>query len=230
MQASHLCHHHLCIVHVVYESAEVNTDRKQCYQRAKFLRHEGLPVPPHCERHQPCCELQHAVLTTFETLLIQFFVLLLALGLPLLAQPPRPRWHTYPTFEFQLPLKFCEGVKCAVAVDSMSLVNETPVRKEGKPDLICRFCTHIKSFQSLIAMWSHFVHEHVETGGGDAYAKIIVEEAHLLQEICRTACLWREYWEKHSDGCKKRDPTMLKINQTLASDFTWETVLDWKLQ
>lgn len=45
MDASHLCHHEHCILHVVYEPADINQSRKDCWRRARFLRQEGRPVP-----------------------------------------------------------------------------------------------------------------------------------------------------------------------------------------
>lgn len=53
--ASHTCHHEYCLVHLVFEAADVNQDRKVCHDLAMFLRREGLPIPKHCDRHdQPC--------------------------------------------------------------------------------------------------------------------------------------------------------------------------------
>jgi len=45
MEASHLCHQEHCIVHVSYESAEVNQDRKNCALRAHLARHAGDDFP-----------------------------------------------------------------------------------------------------------------------------------------------------------------------------------------
>ena len=36
----------------------------------------------------------------------------------------------------------------------------------------------------------------------------VVEEQYLLEEVRRTADLWCSYWQ-HSDGGKRRDPTMI---------------------
>ncbi|KAL8840125.1 MAG: hypothetical protein Q9170_001473 [Blastenia crenularia] len=56
--ASHLCHHDQCIVHVVYEGADTNQDRKQCHEAAQFLRNERERIPATCELHNPPCLLQ----------------------------------------------------------------------------------------------------------------------------------------------------------------------------
>jgi hypothetical protein len=176
--------------------------------------------------------MQHAALTTPEVCFIQMNTLRHAKGLPPLPPPIRPHWHVYPTFEHQLPLNpgFCGGAQCAVKVDPIDLAIEAPVGMGGKPALVCPFCSHIKSFQSIIGLWSHFVQKHAETGRADAYTKTIVQEEHLLHEIRRTAALWREYWKTHSDGGKNNDPTMLKLNQIASDDFTWATVLSWGLR
>jgi hypothetical protein len=54
-QGSHLCHKHLYLTKVIFETAEVNEDLKKCHQRAQFFRQEGLPVPQHCRKHHPPC-------------------------------------------------------------------------------------------------------------------------------------------------------------------------------
>ena len=58
MDASHLCHHDHCILHVVYEPANLNQDRKECCKEARFLRSEGREVPDSCTRHAPPCMMQ----------------------------------------------------------------------------------------------------------------------------------------------------------------------------
>jgi len=37
-QGSHLCHHHLYLTYLVFESIKENKDRKEYYVRPKFLR------------------------------------------------------------------------------------------------------------------------------------------------------------------------------------------------
>ncbi|KAL8883026.1 MAG: hypothetical protein Q9198_000064 [Flavoplaca austrocitrina] len=38
MDASHLCHQEHCIVHITYEGADTNQDRKQCHEQARWMR------------------------------------------------------------------------------------------------------------------------------------------------------------------------------------------------
>jgi hypothetical protein len=103
--------------------------------------------------------MQQAALTTLEAFLIPIFVLLKAKGQAPLATPPRPRWHPYPTFEFQLPLTFCD--EAAVNLEPEDIVSEViESTRVGKPDLKCHFCSGIKAFKRIIALWSHFVHQH----------------------------------------------------------------------
>jgi hypothetical protein len=222
MQGSHLCHHHLCLIHLFLEDALTNEDRKKCYLKAKFLRQENLFVPEHCTgtQHHPPCLIQHAALTTLEVFLIQFFVLLKAKGVTPLAALSRPRWHPYTTFEYQLPLTFCQ-VDSAVKLESEQMVNEVvPLSHIGRPELRCRFCSRIKAFKSIIALWSHLVHQHYKTTEEYTWSKVVIEEQYLLEEIRRTAGLWRSYWRDHSDGGKRRDPTIMKMNQIAEDDFT----------
>ena len=61
MDASHTCHHEHCIVHLVYESADVNDDRKSCCELAKQLRREKKEIPEHCDKHCPSCLLQVSI-------------------------------------------------------------------------------------------------------------------------------------------------------------------------
>ncbi|KAL8838301.1 MAG: hypothetical protein Q9170_002199 [Blastenia crenularia] len=58
MDASHICHHDSCIVHVTYEPAHINHDRKACCQKSRRMRGEGKEVPEHCREHSPPCLLQ----------------------------------------------------------------------------------------------------------------------------------------------------------------------------
>ena len=58
MDASHLCHHDHCIVHVTWEPANVNHDRKECHALARYLRQHNLPVPESCAKHKPSCLMQ----------------------------------------------------------------------------------------------------------------------------------------------------------------------------
>lgn len=58
MDASHLCHHEHCIVHLVYEPSPINHSRNACKERARFLRAESRDVPEHCDQHDPPCLMQ----------------------------------------------------------------------------------------------------------------------------------------------------------------------------
>jgi hypothetical protein len=230
VQSLIICHHHLCSIHLIFEDPEVNEDRKKCHCRAKFLRQENLPVPEHCTEHNPPCLMQHATLTTTETFCIQFFVLLTAKGIALPRPPPRPQWHPHSTWEYQLPLRL-RSVHPAISLASEDIVSGViPPAHFGKPELKCRFCSRIKAFKSIIALWSHLLHQHYRSTNEQTWSKIIVEEQDLLEEIRRTAGLWRTYWVEHSNGGKRRDPTMIKVNQVAEEDFCIDTVLDWQLR
>lgn len=176
--------------------------------------------------------MQHAALTTLETILIQFHVLLVAKGVVApLALPRRPRWHSYSTFEYQLPLTFCPG-DSAVILELENITNEAaPKGPTGRPLLKCPFCTgvKIKGCKSIIALWSHFLHQHSKPFIFNSWTQILIPEQDLLKEVVRTADLWLSYWRQYSDGGKKRDPTYLKCVQARQDDFTWKTVLEWNL-
>ena len=64
MDASHLCHHEHCIVHLIYEPANINHARQECCRRARFLRGERRPVPEHCTIHEPPCMMQVSIDTS----------------------------------------------------------------------------------------------------------------------------------------------------------------------
>lgn len=160
VHGSHLCHQDLCLLHLVLESSQLNEDRKKCYERARFLRGEGKPIPERCdcEQHVPKCFMRLAALTSYESYLRQFAVLRQARGLPPIQSPPqRPRRHPFRTFEYQIPLKFCEGPPPSVAAYGI-LTGLQPYR--DKPDLICPFCTRITGFASVLAIWSHLFHQY----------------------------------------------------------------------
>ena len=58
MNASHLCHQEHCIIHVIYELANVNQNRKECRRRACFLRREKRSIFEHCTKHNSSCKMQ----------------------------------------------------------------------------------------------------------------------------------------------------------------------------
>lgn len=61
MDASHLCHHGHCIIHLVYESAAINASRVDCGAFARLLRANGQEVPAHCKFHNPPCLMQVSI-------------------------------------------------------------------------------------------------------------------------------------------------------------------------
>jgi hypothetical protein len=226
MQGSHLCNYNLCIIHSVYETAEVNYERKECHAYARYIRKEGLKVPEQCDKHFPACLLQYAGLTEFETYLIQFFVWRSANGMAPSQTPPKPRWHPYRTLKDKLPLTFVPTSSPALNLPDL----DSQQRSQKKPEHKCPFFPRsIKGFKSLIALWSHFVHQHYDDGGSNIEKKLIDVED-LLREIRRTAALRRVYWEEHSEGGKQCNPTMLKLNEVFKDGFSWGTVLGWDLR
>ena len=162
MDASHTCHHSSCIVHMVYNPAHVNQDRKSCCESARKLRRARQAIPKHCDKHNPPCRLvvsasvyeidiskltryQLASRTINEIYALQFNVLQLARELPVKSDYNRPRKHLYSIFETQFPL--CVP---AITVDPINLVTKRPEsrRDKQKPDLLCIFCKKIKSFDT----------------------------------------------------------------------------------
>ena len=159
--------------------------------------------------------LQHAALTSREAYYIQFAVLRQAKGIPAAPPIPRPRRFLYPTLESQLPSSFP-----AVTVDPNDLVQEAQsAKKEGRPDLLYAFCPFVKAYASITAYWGHLVNKHGE-----------INDETRLEEVHRTAALWRAYWEEYSDGGKYGNPTMAKLLQLKQEDFGWQQVEDWGLR
>ena len=58
MEASHLCHQDHCIVHLTYEAADINSERRHCASWAQSLRQAGQDIPESCSKHDPPCLLQ----------------------------------------------------------------------------------------------------------------------------------------------------------------------------
>ena len=133
-----------------------------------------------------------------------------------MASPARtkPRIYRYPTLETQLPCSFE-----TVTVRPEDLISDVrPSRKEGKPELNCSFCTHDRFYQSIAAFWSHIVYKHEDISPTDR-----------LNEVRRTAELWRVYWQSHSDGGKCGNLTAGRLAQALQSGFSWQDVEGWYL-
>ncbi len=159
--------------------------------------------------------VKHASLTTKEAFCLQINALRMARGMDQV-RFDRPRRHLYSSFETTLPSNLS-----AVVVDPAHLCTEPPpsLKPAGKPNLLCLFCSKIKNFDSLVGYWGHLVHKHEAT---DTEAR--------LQEIRRTAVVWRTYWEDYSDGGKRGTKTREKISQAEEDTFDWSMVLDWKLR
>ncbi|MDI1490065.1 MAG: hypothetical protein OHK93_001264 [Ramalina farinacea] len=216
MDASHLCHHEHCIVHLVYEPSPINHSRNACKERARFLRAESRDVPEHCDQHDPPCLMQHASLTSTEAYYIQFAVLRQARELDPLPRTPRPRRYSFPTFESALPSSFS-----AITVESNMLL-KVPKEKAcpARPVFICHFCPQAKSRHSVYAFWSHIIHKHDNVAGGEK-----------VQAIRQSAFQWRQYWDEHSKGGKKDNRTMEKLLQIEreGNNFSWGHVQGWDL-
>lgn len=129
---------------------------------------------------------------------------------------PRPRRWRYDTFETQFPCIFP-----SVRIEPNLLSGQAlPTRKEGKPEITCKFCERIRGWQGVIGFWTHLVKAHKDNVSTEA----------RLAEVRRTADLWRTYWTKYSDGGKKDNPTMAKLRQIEDPAFSWQDVLDWDLR
>ncbi|KAI4284959.1 MAG: hypothetical protein L6R38_001026 [Xanthoria sp. 2 TBL-2021] len=217
MDASHVCHHDACIIHVAYEPAYMNQERKECCQIARKLRQEEKDIPEHCSTHSPPCLLQHAALRTNEAFSIQFDVLRQARGLSREASRfRRPRRHLFSTFEGHLPCRFP-----AINVHVANLVTDRPVSrgKRGKPVSFCVFCKSIKAFDTAAGYWGHLVNKH------DG-----IDTSMRLDEIRRTAAEWTVYWEENSDGGKRGHATKQRLEQVKQAGFDWDVVLAWELR
>jgi hypothetical protein len=141
-------------------------------------------------------------------------VLRQALNMPPMVPPSRPRRHPYSTFEYEVDLKFCNGLPSLAAFDLLPI--QEP--ESGRVELICPFCTRINSFVGLVPIWSHIFHQHKEK-----------TNAERLEAIREKGKIWRE----HSAGKThrgKKDPMMVKLAQAEKLDFNWEVVISWRLR
>lgn len=237
--ASHLCHHDQCVVHIVYEGADKNQDRKQCHEAAQFLRTERRPIPAACELHDPPCLLQvseterwqdwrritaddrqHASLTTLEAYGIQFATLAMARGRSLGKPLRRPQRHRYSTFEATIPLS--SGFD-AIVVDlaQLSSGSVAAAAKGKKPDMMCTFCTRhkLKGFSSVVQGWRHIYRTHDD-----------VDDTSRLKEMKRMAKIWAEYQEKcYPQNMKGTNKTWRMVQQLIKIDASWDTVREWDL-
>ena len=139
-----------------------------------------------------------------------------AKGLDAIPPEPRRRRAKYPTLETTLPCIFP-----AVQIQPDMLAAEGPsARKEGKPELICKFCERVKGWQSIVGFWTHLVSKH----------KYDVPADERLSEVKRTADLWKTYWTRYSDGGKRDNSTMAKLKQVESPTFSWQDVENWGLR
>ena len=61
MDASHTCHHDHCLIHIMYEAADINASRQDCCCEARRLRQQNAAdVSEHCSnpKHDPPCLMQ----------------------------------------------------------------------------------------------------------------------------------------------------------------------------
>ena len=58
IDASYLCYYKHCVVHLIYEKANVNQDRNNCQRRARFLRAKRKPILEECSKHNPLYIIQ----------------------------------------------------------------------------------------------------------------------------------------------------------------------------
>ena len=87
--------------------------------------------------------------------------------------------------------------------DPNDLIDEAPpAKKEGRPDLLCAFCLQLKIYASITAYWGHLANKHRD-----------INNQERLEEVRRTASLWREYWDGYSDGGKYGNATMARLQQ-----------------
>ncbi|KAL8927764.1 MAG: hypothetical protein Q9208_002180 [Pyrenodesmia sp. 3 TL-2023] len=217
MDASHLCHHSHCIVHIEYEGAHINQDRRRCLEAARAMRTNKTVIPAQCDQHQPPCLLQHASLTTLEAYCIQFAVLAKAKQVPA-KQVSRPQRHRYSTFESRLP---CSADLTAISVESSELRPNndfTTVRR--KPDLLCSYCNRIKAFKTVTGLWSHIFHKHSD-----------VDDASRLTEMRRLGVLWREYLiDYYPHNVNEGNITIRRLYELQKDDVSWDAVIAWKLR
>ncbi|KAL8869292.1 MAG: hypothetical protein Q9174_004382 [Haloplaca sp. 1 TL-2023] len=178
MDVSHLYHQDHCLVHLAYEAAHINDDRKICAAEARKARQDGLDIHKTCSKHDPPCLLKHAALVTSEVYLIQFDVLRQATGLHLALATDRPQHHLYPTFETRLPLSW-DPTQIAVNASVKNFASKVPPpQRLSRPQLLCAFYSRVKGYGTVIGYWSHLVNNHQE-----------VNVSERLPEIKRTATL-----------------------------------------
>ena len=168
--------------------------------------------------------MKRAALTPLEVYYHQFAVLSTAHGLPPVPPVPRPRRYRYPTFEGQLPCQLT-----SIKIDETKLATRQMLSEpvtgptKHRPSMICRFgscrSTKLKTFGCIVAFWSHIVNQHQDT------------DHHIrLEEIQKSAQSWWEYWNLHSKGGKRGNPTLAKIEEAQEEGFSWSSISSWSLR
>jgi len=132
---------------------------------------------------------QQATLDTSEVYHLQFDVLRQATGQQMSIVPQRPQNFLYPTFESRLPLTWNVS-KDVITFDIANCVAEDSLpKRKCRPVLLCKFCSHVKTYATSYGFWSHIFHKHID-----------VSNSERLEEIRRSASLWWDYWVQDSDG------------------------------
>lgn len=140
-------------------------------------------------------------------------------GLPALPPPPRPRRHKFRTFEYKLPLTFCQSSRVLISAANI-ITDPTPdAGIQARPTLICPFCSPlIRSYTTILNYWGHIIYKH---NGVDVMLR--------LEEIRRTALSWTKYLSRNGHKSKD-DATNVKLVQACRTELDWETVLGWALR
>ncbi|KAK6210913.1 hypothetical protein LQW54_005791 [Pestalotiopsis sp. IQ-011] len=224
MDGSHCCHNAFCILpsHIVYEPVAVNKSRAECSKHARFLRVHGRAVPPACDKHEPPCLMQHAVLTMYERCLLQVLMFRMFCNIELPPPPRRPRLHPFPSFDPELPLRFV-GAQQGVVVRLGDRAPGVPHRGTHKPGLVCSLClsARIKGFASVVALWGHVVHRHKDQSNRER-----------LREVRRAAALWKQYLDAELvlDHTRGYGSTPYRIAQLDSPACRWADVEQWGLR
>ncbi|KAL8958897.1 MAG: hypothetical protein Q9193_004127 [Seirophora villosa] len=210
MDASHLCHHEHCIVHVTLEGTDTNQDRKQCHAQARWLRGEGKEIPASCQRHKPPCLMQ-----AYYT---QWGVVGATTGITLKIPPQRPLRPPYRTFVCQFPLP--PGFDAInFAYTKMLPAKVTAEDDCKKPTMKCPWCRHGKGFGGVVSVWGHIRSQHKD-----------LDDKVRLREVSRLGDLWREYqYACYPRNMKAGNKTYEMLNQLRQPNMCWEMVKGWNL-
>jgi len=222
MDGSHLCHQGYCItpLHIVYERADVNSEREGCRTLAADLRRHGH-VREHCLKHHPPCRLTLAAMTPSEHFLVQLSVLRHARGRDPAPPAPRPDHHPFPTFEDRLPLSFAEVQRLPDRERLAYMQPNVPADKKSLPIFYCPFCRKVSTFRTIVGYWTHLRDSH----------PLDSQSARLL-EVKRAGLIWRQHLESgqtpgQAPPCNDR--LWAYLQQVSSDKFGWHTVTTWKL-